>query len=65
MAEKVQDWLGAGVPEVWVVVPRDRSVTIDRHEEQPVVLTRDDEISLATIPGFRCAISRFFPPRNG
>ncbi len=60
---KVTEYLEAGVLMVWVINPRRRQVTIYRHSEDDMVV-RDSEFleNLPELPGFRCAVSDFFPP---
>ncbi len=60
---KVGEYLDAGVLMVWVINPRRRQVTIYRPSEDEVVV-RDGEFveNLPELPGFRCAVSDFFPP---
>lgn len=63
--DKVHEYLNAGVLMVWVVYPRKRTVVIYRPEDEPpTVLTEADVIEdLPELPGFRCPVAEFFPPR--
>ncbi len=62
---KVEEWLQAGVKQVWVVMPRGRSITIHRPGNNPNCLGADDELAAEDIiPGFRVPISDFFPPKT-
>jgi Uma2 family endonuclease len=63
--EKVTDWLGAGVPVVWVVYPSTRTVRIHRPRSSPLGrvtdLTDVDAITGEVIlPGFSCSVREFF-----
>lgn len=62
---KVQEYLNAGVLMIWVVYPRKRTVVIYRpSDEPPTVLTGADVLeNLPELPGFRCPVADFFPPR--
>ncbi|MGH2531636.1 MAG: Uma2 family endonuclease [Thermomicrobiales bacterium] len=59
--EKVDLYLGAGVPLVWWVKPRDRVVAVYR-PDQPAMLYREgDELDGAPIlPDFRLAVADIF-----
>jgi Uma2 family endonuclease len=62
---KVDEWLRAGVPLVWVVNPANRTVLVHRATEpspqkltERETLTGDDVLS-----GFVCGVNELFPPR--
>ena len=58
---KVRDYLARGVPVVWVLDPKGKTVTVHRGESPSMTLGMDDEIAAAEIlPGFSCAVRRFF-----
>jgi Uma2 family endonuclease len=58
---KVQQYLKAGVRLVWVVVPEDRSVTVYRSGQEPVILAEGETLSGGDVlPGFQCAVARLF-----
>ena len=58
---KVQEWLEAGARLVWVVNPRQRTVTVYQPEANPVVLTTKDNLEgRDVIPGFSLPVSRIF-----
>lgn len=60
---KVEDWIEAGVTEVWLVMPPGRSVTVYRSGAQPRRLGEQDRISIGdVIPGLECPIAEFFLP---
>ena len=63
--EKVAEYLGAGVPIVWVVNPNTRSVRIHRPRSSPrglvSGLTSEDVIDAEDVlPGFSCPVRDFF-----
>jgi Uma2 family endonuclease len=63
--EKVQEWLAAGVPLVWVVSPAIRAVRVYRPRTAPngrvSLLSFDDTISGEDVlPGFSCPVREFF-----
>lgn len=63
VAEKVDNWLSAGVDEVWVVMPPSRTVTVHTQDAPPRTLVEQDEIIAGNgAPGFRCRVADFFPP---
>jgi Uma2 family endonuclease len=59
--EKVQMWLKAGSPLVWLVDPASRTVVVYRPDAEPVTLREDQEIDGGdVIPGFHCRVADFF-----
>jgi Uma2 family endonuclease len=59
--EKVHDWLGAGTAMVWVVNPRQRTVTVYRPGSNPTILTAGDTLDgQDVIPGFRQRVADVF-----
>lgn len=59
--EKVDDYLAAGSPLVWVVNPRRRTVTVHRLDANPVVLRIEDTLDGADVlPGFTMKLSEVF-----
>jgi len=61
IAEKVNDWLNAGVRLVWVVDPRDRRVSVHKPGEPVRILGEGDTLcGEEVLPGFECAISELF-----
>lgn len=63
--EKVEEYLTAGVPLVWVVSPETRSVYVYRRHASPdarfALLQGDDTITgESIIPGFSCRVAEFF-----
>jgi Uma2 family endonuclease len=63
--EKVQEWLEAGTPLVWVVSPKLRVVTVYRSRTDIKVLTENDMLDgVDVVPGFQHPIARLFSSRN-
>ena len=61
--QKVEEYLAAGVPLVWVADPTTRTVRVHRGDGSAARLRAGDELSgEAVIPGFRCAVRDLFPP---
>jgi Uma2 family endonuclease len=59
--EKVQEWLNAGTSMVWVVNPRQRTVTVYRPSANPTVLMINDTLDgQEVVPGFRCRVGDIF-----
>jgi Uma2 family endonuclease len=60
---KVVEYLGAGVPLVWVVHPEIRAVRVHRRGGPVSWLGEEDEMSGDDIlPGFSCRVRAIFPP---
>jgi len=60
---KVDDYLRAGVPLVWVVNDQLRRVHVHRPGASVVTLSVGDELTGGDVlPGFRCPVADFFPP---
>jgi Uma2 family endonuclease len=58
---KIEEWLAAGVDEVWIVMPPAKTVTIHTREQSPRTFRSDEEIeSVYGAPGFRCRVADFF-----
>ena len=61
VADKVQEWLNAGVQMVWVIEPRSRTLTIHRPEQLPRILGVADILDGGDVlPGLLVPISRLF-----
>jgi Uma2 family endonuclease len=59
--EKLDAYAEAGVPLVWVIHPRRRTVTIYRPHEEPTLVNDGDELTGGDIlPGFRVPVARLF-----
>ena len=61
---KVEMYLDAGVPLLWVVFPYPRTVRVHPGKGgKPYLLTDADEIDGGDVlPGFKCRVADFFPP---
>jgi Uma2 family endonuclease len=61
--DKAQAWLAHGTHQVWIVDPKNRTVTV-HHQDGPVVaLTDADTLEGGDIvPGFACPVRKIFPP---
>jgi Uma2 family endonuclease len=61
VAKKIEEYLDAGFPLIWVVQPYTRTVTIYRGDGSTALLHTHDEITgEAALPGFKCKIAEFF-----
>jgi len=61
--DRIDGFLSAGVPLVWMVDPVLRRVHVHRPAGPIAVFRGDDEITGEDVmPTFRCPVSRFFPP---
>jgi len=61
VAQKVQDWLEAGVRVVWVVDPVARTVAVHRPGAAVRVYGEEDTLSGEDVlPGFACKVSEIF-----
>ncbi len=61
LAEKVGMWLEAGALMVWVVEPRDRTVTVHQAGVKNRTLTAEKTLKGGKVlPGFTCKVSDFF-----
>ena len=59
--EKIDDYLSAGVPLVWIIDPHHRTVKIFRPGEEPALVNIRQELSGEPhLPGFRVAASQLF-----
>jgi Uma2 family endonuclease len=65
LEEKIVDYEKVGVPLVWVMNPRSRTVMVYRGDGSVSRLHEDDELSGEdVIPGFRCPVRDILPPRE-
>lgn len=63
--EKVEEYLRAGVPLVWVVQPETRIVIVSRKDRSSIRLSMEDELTGEdVIPGFRCPVKDLFPQQR-
>jgi Uma2 family endonuclease len=59
--EKIDQYLEAGVPLVWIIDPHDRTVTIYRPDQEPEFVNAHQELSGEPhLPGFRVAVADLF-----
>jgi Uma2 family endonuclease len=63
---KVEEYLAAGVRQVWLISPEHKTVTIYSSPTHTTILTEvDDLVSEALLPGFRCRIAELFRSPSG
>lgn len=61
---KVEEYLDASVPLVWLINPDNRSVRVFRAGQPVVQLRANDELTGDDVlPGFRCPVAELFPPQ--
>ena len=61
IADKVEEYLAAGVVMVWVFDPRSRSVAVHRAGQPVRILTEEDELDgEEVLPGFRLRLAGLF-----
>ena len=61
IVRKVEEYLSAGVPLVWVADPATQTVTVYRSLQDVKVLTSDQELEASPVlPGFRASIAEIF-----
>lgn len=59
--QKIDDYLAAGVPQVWEVNPRRRTVTVYRPNQEPVLFNvNQDLIASPELPGFQVPVLSLF-----
>jgi Uma2 family endonuclease len=63
---KVEDYLAAGVRQVWLISPEHKAITIYSSPTHTSILTEaDDLVSEELLPGFRCRIADLFWSPSG
>jgi Uma2 family endonuclease len=61
VAEKVREYLAAGVPQVWELNPFYRTVTVHRPDARPRLYNEDEELTAELhLPGFRAPVAEIF-----
>jgi Uma2 family endonuclease len=61
VTRRITQFLGRGIPVVWLVDPEGRSVTVYRPNQLPQVFEGSDElVGDPEVPGFRCRVAEFF-----
>jgi Uma2 family endonuclease len=59
---RTMEYLDAGVRQVWIVSPEDRSVTIHRSRTDVQIFASDMNLmSEDLLPGFKCSLNELFP----
>lgn len=59
--EKITEYLAAGVRLVWIIRPKQRTVTIHRASVEPMTLNENDTLDgQDVIPGFQYSVGRIF-----
>ena len=65
VAEKVEEWLAAGVRLVWVTNPCKQTITAHRTGRPPQILGIDDTLDgKDVLPGLSVPVARIFPPKR-
>lgn len=60
--EKIEEYLQAGVPLVWIINTRQRTVTVHRPNQEPeLVYVRQELSGEPHLPGFRVPVAELFP----
>jgi Uma2 family endonuclease len=62
LAGKVDDFVRAGVPLIWVIYPDSRTVTVHTGRTATTLTDADDLTGDPVLPGFRLAVADLFPP---
>jgi Uma2 family endonuclease len=59
--DKIDEYLAVGVPLVWIIDPRRRTVTIHRPGQEPEFVNVRQELSGEPhLPGFRVPVAELF-----
>jgi Uma2 family endonuclease len=63
---KVEEYLAAGVRQVWLISPEHKTVTIYSSPTHTTILTEaNDLVNEELLPGFRCRIAELFRSPSG
>jgi Uma2 family endonuclease len=60
LAQKVREYLAAGVKVVWVVNYEERFLTVYRPKQDFIILEETDEIKIPELPEFSCKVADLF-----
>lgn len=61
LLKKIEEYLTAGVPLIWVVDPATQTVTVYRSLQEVAMLSSDQDLDGGeAVPGFRCKVSDLF-----
>jgi Uma2 family endonuclease len=60
--DKLAEYLRVGIPLVWIVYPKSRTVAMYRPIDEPPDVLKQDQVieNLPELPGFRCRVADFF-----
>jgi len=59
--EKAADYVAAGAKLVWIVNPRNRTITVHGEDRSALVLRESDALTGGdVVPGFECAVADVF-----
>jgi Uma2 family endonuclease len=63
--EKIKEYLAAGVGAVWIISPKQRTLTVHRASAEPVTLTENDTLDGGSVVmGFQYKIARLFTRKH-
>ncbi|HEX8198417.1 MAG TPA: Uma2 family endonuclease [Pyrinomonadaceae bacterium] len=58
---KIADYLIADVPLIWIVRPKNQTITVYRPDQEPQVLSRSNNLDGGNaLPGFSCSLEQIF-----
>ncbi len=61
LTRRISQFLSKGVAMVWVADPEDRTITVHRPNELPVVFEENEDLTgFDLLPGFTCKVAEFF-----
>jgi len=65
ITEKIEEYLAAGIPLVWVIDPANKIAYIHRKDGSVTKLHKNDELDGEDVlPGFKCRLADLFPELN-
>ena len=65
VSKKVQEYLAAGIPLVWVLDPESQQIYVHRSTGATILSVHDELSGEDVVPGFRCQVSELFAPPPG